>query len=111
MVVVGLQSGQTPLRPPRADISALPELERLWGDAGLQDVRTRVIEVDREFASFDEWWSSIRGASSLAGALDRLTVPETIQLQEAVRDKLRPGQDGSIRCRARANAVVGSKPR
>ncbi len=103
--------GIEPLRPPRADVSSAPALERLWTGAGLQAVRSRVIEVERTFTSFDEWWSSIRGASSLAAALDGLAAPELGRLQKAVRERLRPEADGRIRCRARANAVVGTKPR
>ena len=103
--------GIEPLRPPRADVSPLPALERLWTGAGLQEVRSRAIEVEREFASFDDWWSSIRAASQLAAALDKLTAPELARLQAALRDRLRPGTDGRVRCRARANAVAGTKPR
>lgn len=103
--------GIEPLRPPRADVSAMPAFKGLWMGAGLEAVVTRSIEVEREFASFDDWWSSVRGASSLAAALDKLTGPELARLQGAVREKLRPGADGRVRCRARANAVVGTKPR
>lgn len=101
--------GIEPMRPPRADVSALPALERLWTGAGLQDVRTRVIEVERAFAGFDEWWSSIRRAPSASTTLDRLTAPELEQLQAGVRHRLQPDPDGRIRARARANAVTGTK--
>lgn len=103
--------GIEPLRPPRADVSPIPVLERLWTGAGLSSVMSRTIEVEREFASFDDWWSSIHGASSLAAALDRLASSEIIRLRDAVRERLRPDADGRVRCRARANAVVGIRPR
>lgn len=103
--------GIEPLRPPRADVSPIPALERLWTDAGLSSVMSRTIEVEREFASFDDWWSSIRGASSLAAALDRLASSDMTRLQDAVRAKLRPGAGGQVRCRARANAVAGTRAR
>ncbi len=103
--------GIEPLRPPRADVSPIPALERLWTGAGLEAVTSRVIEVERDFASFDEWWSSVRGAPSLAAALDRLAPTESTGLQDALRAELQPGSDGRIRCRAHANAVYGAKPR
>ncbi len=102
--------GIEPLRPPRADVSTIPALERLWTGAGLEGVRSCTIAVERTFESFDDWWSSVRGASSLAAALDRLTAPEVARLQGALRDQLRPGADGRIRCRASANAVAGTTP-
>lgn len=47
--------GIEPLRPPRADISTIPALQGLWAGAGLEGVITRSIEVERVFASFDDW--------------------------------------------------------
>ena len=103
--------GIEPLRPPRADVSTRPALQALWADAGLDAVATRSIEVERDFDGFDDWWSSCRGASSLAASLDRLTSADTERLKDAVRDRLPAEPDGRIRCRARANAVTGLKPR
>ena len=102
--------GVEPLRPPRADVSSLEALKRLWTGAGLLGIASRTIDVEREFASFDEWWLSIRGASSLAAALDGLTTPETMQLRNAMRNKLGAQAGGRILCRARANAILGVKP-
>jgi ubiquinone/menaquinone biosynthesis C-methylase UbiE len=104
------EAGIEPLRPPRADVSTEPALQKLWTDAGLDAVATCSIEVEREFASFDEWWSSVRGASSLADALDKLSPDDTTRLRGALQQKLRPAADGRIRYSARANAVRGTKP-
>ena len=101
--------GIEPLQPPRADMSTIVQLERLWTDAGLEQVRYRTIEVEREFVDFEDWWSSVRSASSLAAALDRLEPPELARLQDALRERLRPGVGGDVRCKARANAVVVTK--
>ncbi len=51
--------GVEPLRPPRADVSTIPALEALWTAAGLESVATRVIEIERRFSSFDDWWSRV----------------------------------------------------
>ncbi|MBV9813232.1 MAG: methyltransferase domain-containing protein [Acetobacteraceae bacterium] len=105
------QAGIEPLAPPRADVAAMPALRGLWTEAGLEAVTTRTIEVEREFADFAEWWSSCRGAASLAAALDQLPPAEAARLQDGLRERLRPDADGRIRYPARANAIAGVRPR
>ena len=56
--------GIEPLRPPRDDVSTIPALQGLWAGAGLENVVTRSIDVERVFDSFDDWWSSCRGAAA-----------------------------------------------
>lgn len=103
--------GIEPQRPPRADVSPIAALERLWIDAGLHDVRSRTIEVEREFEDFQTWWSSVCGASSIAAAFDRLSAADLRRLQDGLRERLQPGPDGRVRCHARANAVAGTRAR
>ncbi len=98
------------LRPPRADVSTISALQGLWAGAGLENIVTRSIEVEREFGSFDDWWSSCRAAASLAAAIDRLTPADIQSLRDVLRQSLPAGKDGRIRGRARANAVAGVKP-
>src|SRR6185436_432882 len=45
-----------PLMPPSADACRTESLRTLWAGAGVTDVETRVISVQRTFASFDEFW-------------------------------------------------------
>lgn len=102
--------GVEPLRPPRAEVSATPALTRLWAEAGLKHIATRAITVERDFDSFDEWWSSVRAASSLASALDRLTPADSDRLKQMMRERLPAQVDGHVRYSAFANAIVGTKP-
>ena len=102
--------GIEPLRPPRAEVSTIPALQGLWADAGLDNIATRSITVERDFDSFDEWWSSVRGASSLASALDRLTPADAERLKDILRERLPAQADGHVRYSAWANAIVGTKP-
>lgn len=99
--------GIEPLRPPRADVSTRAALEGLWAGAGLAEVQSRVIEVERRFAGFEEWWTAVRGAGQMAAAFDALAPGDLASLREAMREQLAPAADGQIRCRARANAVRG----
>ena len=102
--------GIEPLRPPRADVSTVPALRDLWAGAGLEAVATRSIEVEREFAGFEDWWASCRAAPSLAATLDLLPPADAERLRGMVRECLTTGANGRIRARARANAVTGVKP-
>lgn len=49
--------GVTALTPIRDDVSALPVMRSLWIDAGLIDVETMPITVQRGFSDFDAYWS------------------------------------------------------
>lgn len=102
--------GIEPLRPPRADVSAIDALRGIWAGAGIGSIVTRAIEVEREFESFEDWWWCCRGAPSLGATLDRLTPADTSRLQDVLRRRLPAGTDGRIRCQARANAVAGLRP-
>jgi len=101
--------GIEPLRPPRADVSSLPELQRLWSSAGLNSISTRTIEIERTFEDFDDWWSSARGAASLAAMFDAMNPADLEKLKAAVRRRMSIGANGEVRHRAQANAVVGTK--
>jgi SAM-dependent methyltransferase len=102
--------GREPQRPPRADASTLAAMHGLWTGAGLADVETRTFAVERDFADFEAWWSSIRGAPSLGAWLDALAPADLTRLQDLARERLPIGPDGRIRLGARANAVRGVKP-
>ncbi len=69
-----LEPIQTELRnegfsPPRpnAEVSKMDALQKLWTDAGLVDITTRRIDVQRSFTDFDDFW----GASTLVHRSDR----------------------------------------
>jgi SAM-dependent methyltransferase len=101
--------GVQPLRPPRSDISGLDALKTIWEGAGLGAVKTRTIEVERVFDSFDDWWKSFRGAPSLAVTIDSMSPTDLAKLRDATRRRLTSGKDGQVSYRARANAVAGVK--
>ena len=56
--------GLEPPLPPSAAASRMPALLALWTEAGLHDVDTREIVVERTFADFDDLWAtSLLGTS------------------------------------------------
>ncbi len=45
-------------RPPTSEISKMDALQKLWRDAGLVDIATRRIDVERHFVDFDDFWEA-----------------------------------------------------
>ena len=43
--------------PPKAEVSKLNELERLWNDADLKLTECKQIQVSRQFENFEEFWN------------------------------------------------------
>ena len=44
-------------------------MRELWAGAGLEDVDTREIAVQRTFADFDDYWTTILGGPSVGPQL------------------------------------------
>jgi SAM-dependent methyltransferase len=85
------------------------ELEALWSQVGLEDVRTSALDVEAEYASFDDLWAPFRAGIGPAGAytasLDR-------KRQAALRMRFRDALGdpaGSFTLTARAWFVRGAK--
>ena len=96
--------------PPSAEFSRMEALTGLWKDAGLRDISTRVISVERVFPDFETLWSIQLSGPRLSQAASAMT-PEVRQtLQARVRARLVPDAQGRITCRAHANAIMGRVP-
>ena len=102
--------GVAPLAPPSPEASRLDVLEALWRAAGLRDVETKVIEVQRTFAGFEEYWETVLGGPSVGGKLKGMAPEQTARLQAKLRERLSRDADGRIAYGARAHAVRGWKP-
>jgi ubiquinone/menaquinone biosynthesis C-methylase UbiE len=96
--------------PPHPEASSLENLEALWREAGFEAVETRVIEVEREFSSFEDFWTTVRAAPSVGPLFAELGREDSARLRESVRLQLRGDRDGAVRIRAHANAVRGRVP-
>ncbi|HEY2937613.1 MAG TPA: class I SAM-dependent methyltransferase [Gaiellaceae bacterium] len=86
-------------------------LERLFTDAGHEDVRSRAIDVPTVFRDFDDYWEPFLGGQGPAPAY-AMSLDEKARgrLRELLRERLPAEDDGSISLVARAWAVRGSKP-
>jgi SAM-dependent methyltransferase len=99
--------GFAPPKPPSPDASREDALRDLWIAAGLTSVETRQIAVQRTFADFDDYWTTILGGPSVGGKLAAMGPQETSQLKIRLRARLPADAGGRITYSARANAVKG----
>ena len=102
--------GQQPLWPPSVEAARMDVLRQSWTDAGLVDVETHEIVVERTYADFDAFWSAARKGPRIAPRLSELGAGAADVLTERLRERLAAAADGSITIEARANAVRGRRP-
>jgi len=102
--------GQQPLWPPSVDAARMDALRQSWTDAGLIDVDTHEILVQRTFTDFDTFWAAARKGPRMAPRLSELPGRDAERLKERLRARLSAAADGSITYDARANAVRGRRP-
>jgi len=85
-------------------------LRKLFGDAGLERVETRAIEVPAVFQDFEDYWSPFLGGQGPApGYAMSLDEGDRVELRELIRRRLPIEPDGSIRLVAGAWAVRGRR--
>lgn len=101
------EGGLTVPAPPCPEASRLEALQALWSGAGLVDVETRVIEVERSFADLDDYWATVLGGPSVGATLRGLAPAAAADLRARLREKLPGNGEGGFTCRARAHAVKG----
>jgi hypothetical protein len=96
--------------PPSAGASRLGALRDLWLTAGLGDIQTSVITVDRTYTGFDDLWTTVLGGPSAGQALAIMSEEEVSQFRELLRVRLQPTGSGPITLTGRAHAIRGTVP-
>lgn len=99
--------GLAPSPPPNPDASRIEALQKLWGDAGMQQVETRRIDVTRRFRNFDEFWDFSTLGSTVRPAIAAMAPDVVAALKGRVRGYVTEHADGSVSYDAFANAVKG----
>jgi len=103
--------GYSPTLPPSIAASTMESLQGLWHTEGLQDVRTRTIEVRRSYDSFDACWAAMALQPIARPIIARMTEAERTALQARLRDFLpAPDAQGRWSYGAHANAITGRVP-
>ncbi len=96
--------------PPSPGASRMDALRDLWTGAGLAAVETREIAVQRTFADFDDYWTTIQGAPSAGPKLAAMAAADRALLTARMRARLPADASGRITDGARANAIKGRVP-
>jgi SAM-dependent methyltransferase len=107
---IALDSNAIPLDEGRRFPVCRPEpLERLFRDAGLDDISLRSIDAPTIFKDFDDYWTPFLGGQAPApGYCMSLTEDRRAALRDRIRASLPISEDGSIHLIARAWAVRGA---
>jgi SAM-dependent methyltransferase len=95
---------------PSEDASRQDVSRRLWESAGLIDVETRAITVQRAYASFDEYWAIQLAGPSVGNILKDIPAGEIASLQQRLRLRFAPDAKGRITYSSTANAIKGLVP-
>jgi ubiquinone/menaquinone biosynthesis C-methylase UbiE len=96
-------AGRPVPQPPSATISNMDELKALWSSS-LDQAETKVIEVERRFSGFDDYWEACTGSASIKGVVNALSAEQLTQVKARVRERI--AAKGN-RFTARANAAKG----
>jgi len=103
-----LNLGVPPRLAPSSAASTIEASAALWQSAGLQQVRTCQITVQRRFECFDDFWSSAEPSNTLRPMFEDMSAEQRERLKANVRVRLH-ADDGPLLVSARANAVCGVK--
>jgi hypothetical protein len=102
--------GLTVVSPPNSEASRMEVLRDLWTRAGLDEVQTREITVQRTFPDFEDFWTTSLSSPNMRSVIP-VTAPNDIELlKERVRASLPADATGRITYSARTNAVRGRVP-
>jgi len=93
--------------PPSPDASRIDAMGELWTGAGLDAVETQELTVQRTFADFDDYWTTILGGPSVGPTLAAMVSEDLALLMARMRVRLESDDAGRITCSGRANAVKG----
>jgi hypothetical protein len=96
--------------PPSVGSSRLEALSDLWITAGLGDIYTTVITVERTYTDFDDLWNTILEGPSAGQTLKAMSEEERTRFRELLQARLQPSGSGSISLTGRAHAIQGTVP-
>jgi SAM-dependent methyltransferase len=93
--------------PPSPEASGMDVMRDLWTAAGMNDVETCEIIVERAFTDFDDYWTTVRLGPSVGPPLAAMSARDLAALETRMRACLPAAPNGRITYSACANAVVG----
>jgi SAM-dependent methyltransferase len=99
--------GIAPPLPPNAGVAQETAMRAVWTGAGLTDVETRTITVQRSFADFDDFWSASTSSGALKPTLAALPDGVIDRMKTAIKAQLPVDAAGRVTHTAWAAAVKG----
>jgi SAM-dependent methyltransferase len=102
--------GMTPLRPPSVSAAGIDAMRGLWAGAGLEQIETRVIRVQRRFADFEEYWQACLHGGSTKQVMEKLPPSQAQAIKDSCRAKVGAAGPDGLLVDAWANAVKGVRP-
>jgi SAM-dependent methyltransferase len=102
--------GTQPMWPPSVAAAHLDAMRTLWEGAGLIEVETRPITVQRSFDDFESFWHIAQAGPGIGPRVATMAAADVALLRDRVRARLPADAQGRITCSARANAVKGRVP-
>ncbi|HUZ72890.1 MAG TPA: methyltransferase domain-containing protein [Stellaceae bacterium] len=91
--------------------TGLDDMRGFWAGAGLTAIESRVIEVERTFDDFDDFWQSNTALGSpVVNPIRALSAAEVEAVKARLRAQVPADGQGRITRRAWANAVKGRVP-
>ena len=103
--------GSPPVWPPSVAAADIDALQSLWAGAGLVEIETRVIEVERTFADFASFWKIAQGGPGIGARVAALKPADVEVLQQRLRARLNAGGDGPITYAAAGPCGQGARRR
>ena len=100
--------GFKPDSPPNPQVSEMLALNQLWADAGIMDLKSDVITVERRFKDIDEYWDISSLFPNIQKIVPNLTPDQVSDLKTRIEADLKVGDDGLLYQTARANAIIGA---
>ena len=94
--------------PPSSDVSRMERLEETWLQAGLRDIETKQILVQRIYDNFADYWNLTSRSANVNPVLNQLSPDMTARIKKMTQDSLEVDHDESVTINAFANAVKGS---
>lgn len=96
--------------PPSHEASRKERLEELWQGAGLQDVESRAITVERSFPDFDAFWAVALTGPRMVVQAAQLSPEMLATLRSDLRTLLGAVDGQPVTLKATANAIKGRVP-
>ena len=94
--------------PPSEEASRLETLRSLWQGAGLVNVETRTIEVQRSYESFERFWEIAQTGPRVARRVAEMGEEERARLRDGLRRRLPVDAQGRLTLRRVGQRHQGS---